>query len=156
MKCPSCHQDNDRVIDSRACDDGFGIRRRRECQFCSRRFTTYERIERASIKVIKRNGTREPFDRQKLKNGLELACRKRPVSDLQLEEILNKIEIEIENRFDNEVESQFLGEMLMEHLFLLDQVAFVRFVSVYRQFKDARDFVEVLKPMLGKGTHKKI
>lgn len=150
MKCPSCHQDNDRVIDSRACDDGFVIRRRRECQFCGRRFTTYERIERASIKVIKRDGTREPFDRLKLKNGLEIACRKRPVTDAQIEEILTQIENDIENRFDTEVESQYLGELLMERLFHLDQVAFVRFASVYRQFNDAKDFVDVLKPMLGR------
>lgn len=150
MRCPSCHQDNDRVIDSRACDDGFGIRRRRECQFCSRRFTTYERFERAVIKVIKRDGSREIFDRQKLKIGLEIACRKRPINDEQIEDILSQVENEIENRYDNEVESQYLGEMLMEKLFLLDQVAFVRFASVYRQFNDAKDFVEVLRPMLAK------
>ena len=154
MKCPNCHQDQDKVIDSRSCDDGFGIRRRRVCQFCQRRFTTYERIERGSIRVIKRNGTREIFDRQKLKNGLELACRKRPVSDAQMEEVLNQIEIEIENRFDSEIESQALGEMLMQRLSTLDQVAFVRFASVYRQFKDLQDFVSVLAPILGKGTKK--
>ncbi|MBE6428584.1 MAG: transcriptional repressor NrdR [Planctomycetaceae bacterium] len=148
MKCPSCHQDNDRVIDSRACDDGFGIRRRRECQFCSRRFTTYERIERAVMKVVKRDGTREVFDRQKLKMGLEIACRKRPVNDEQIEEILTFVENEIENRYDSEVESQYLGEILKDKLFHLDQVAFVRFTSVYRQFNDVKDFVEVLKPML--------
>lgn len=150
MKCPSCHQDNDRVIDSRACDDGFGIRRRRECQFCGRRFTTYERIERASLRVIKRDGSREPFDRMKLKNGLEIACRKRPVTDEQIEEILTLVENEIESLVDSEVESQYLGEILMNRLFALDQVAFVRFASVYRQFADTKDFVEVLKPMLGR------
>ncbi len=150
MKCPSCHQDNDRVIDSRACDDGFGIRRRRECQFCERRFTTYERIERACIKVIKRDGTREPFEREKLRNGLEIACRKRPVSEDQIEEILTQVENEVENKFDSEVESQYLGELLMERLFHLDQVAFVRFASVYRQFSDVKDFVDVLKPMLSR------
>lgn len=156
MLCPGCHQDNDKVIDSRPCDEGAGIKRRRECQFCGRRFTTYEKIERSSFKVVKRNGSREPFDRQKLKNGLELACRKRPnISDAQLEDILNKVETEIENRFNTEVESQVLGEILMEHLYNLDQVAFIRFVSVYRQFADAKDFVEVLKPMLGRGAHKK-
>ncbi|MDO4576267.1 MAG: transcriptional regulator NrdR [Planctomycetia bacterium] len=156
MLCPSCHQDNDKVIDSRPCDEGAGIKRRRECQFCGWRFTTYEKIERINIKVVKRNGSREPFDRQKLKNGLELACRKRPnISDAQLEGILNKVEIEVENRFNAEVESQVLGELLMEHLYHLDQVAFIRFVSVYRKFADAKDFVEVLKPMLGRGSHKK-
>ncbi|MDO4570045.1 MAG: transcriptional regulator NrdR [Planctomycetia bacterium] len=150
MKCPSCNQDNDKVVDSRACDNGYAVRRRRVCQFCQRRFTTYERIERSVFKVIKRDGSRELFDRKKLKNGLEIACRKRPVSAAQIEEILNFVENDIENRFENEVESQYLGELLMERLFHLDQVAFVRFVSVYRQFKDTKDFVEVLKPMLTK------
>ena len=150
MKCPSCHQDNDRVTDSRSCDDGFSTRRRRECQFCGRRFTTYERVEKLVLKVVKRDGTREPFDRQKLRYGLELACRKRPVSEAQIEEILNSVETEVENKYESEVESQYLGELLMECLFHLDQVAFVRFVSVYRQFTDAKDFVEVLKPMLGR------
>ncbi|MDO4549711.1 MAG: transcriptional regulator NrdR [Planctomycetia bacterium] len=149
MRCPSCHQDNDRVIDSRSCDDGAGIRRRRECQFCGKRFTTYERIERTAQKVIKRDGLREPFDRMKLKKGLERACWKRPISDAQLEEIIIEVENEIEN-MDNEVESQHLGEMLMARLRDLDQVAFVRFASVYRQFQDVKDFVEELKPMLGK------
>ncbi|MBQ6108310.1 MAG: transcriptional repressor NrdR [Thermoguttaceae bacterium] len=155
MKCPLCHQDNDRVIDSRACEDGFVIRRRRECQFCGRRFTTYERIERSSLKVVKRDGTREPFSREKLRTGLEIACRKRPIKSEQIEEILTYVENEVENRFDNEVESQFLGEILMEKLFSLDQIAFVRFASVYRQFNDAQDFVEVLKPMLGKKNKSK-
>lgn len=150
MKCPSCHQDNDRVIDSRACDDGFGIRRRRECQFCERRFTTYERIEHTCVKVIKRDGSRQAFDRNKLRNGLEIACRKRPVSEEQIEEILSQVENDLENHGDAEVESQYLGELLMERLFNLDQVAFVRFASVYRQFSDAKDFVDVLKPMLGR------
>ena len=148
MKCPGCHEDNDKVIDSRACDDGFGIRRRRECLSCSRRFTTYERVERASLKVVKRNGTKELFDRQKLKHGLEIACRKRPVTDEQMEEILSQVEMEIETNYGSEVESQFLGEILLKQLYQLDQVAFIRFASVYRQFKDARDFVDVLTPIL--------
>lgn len=149
MKCPVCQQDNDRVIDSRACDDGDGIRRRRECQFCMKRFTTYERIERTAVRVIKRDGTREPFDRLKLKKGLEQACWKRPASAAQIEQIVKTVETELENT-DGEIESQELGEMLMNHLRELDQVAFVRFASVYRQFQDVKDFVEELKPMLGK------
>ncbi len=149
MKCPVCQQDNDRVIDSRSCDDGYGIRRRRVCQFCEKRFTTYERIERSPVKVIKRDGSREPFDRGKLKKGLEQACWKRPVSDSQLEQIITKVEIDLE-KADGEVESQQLGEMLMAELRELDQVAFVRFASVYRQFQDVKDFVAELKPMLGK------
>lgn len=149
MKCPTCQQDNDRVIDSRSCDDGDSIRRRRECQFCSRRFTTYERIERTALKVVKKDGTREPFDRSKMKRGLERACWKRPVTDEQLEKIILSVENEVES-MDHEVGSQQLGEMLMNRLRELDQVAFVRFASVYRRYTDVQDFVEELKPMLGK------
>ena len=149
MKCPACKEDDDRVLDSRLCDDGFGIRRRRECQFCKQRFTTYERIERTTLKVVKRDGTREPFDRQKLKNGLERACWKRPISDAKLEAIIEEVVQEV-YKTDHEVESQQLGEMLMSRLRDLDEVAFVRFASVYRQFQNVKDFVDELKPMLGK------
>ena len=150
MKCPNCRQDNDRVIDSRSCDDGFGIRRRRECQHCQKRFTTYERVERPTIKVMKRDGTREIFDRNKLKCGLEIACRKRPVSDEQIEKILTAVQNEIENSIDTEIENQYLGELLMGQLFQLDQIAFVRFASVYHQFSDAQDFVTVLNMLTKK------
>jgi transcriptional repressor NrdR len=151
MKCPFCHEDNDRVIDSRASEDGAAIRRRRECLDCKHRYTTYERVERTSIKVIKKDGIREPFDRSRLKAGLEKACWKRPVSDAKLEEIVTLVENHVEGKFESEVESRYLGELLMHHLRQLDQVAYVRFASVYRQFEDVQDFVEELRPMLSKG-----
>ena len=147
MKCPSCQADNDRVIDSRASEDGFAIRRRRQCVACKERFTTYERVE-APMKVVKKDGTRVPYDRAKLKQGLEKACWKRPISDRHLEEIITKVENDAEANFDTEVESRYLGELLMKHLRELDQVAYVRFASVYRQFGDVHDFVDELKPML--------
>ncbi len=148
MNCPFCRVDNDRVIDSRASQDGFAIRRRRECLNCKRRYTTYERIEETAIKVIKKDGTRVPFERDKIKRGLEKACWKRPVGDDQIERIVSAVEADIYANFDSEVHSEYLGEMVMRHLRHLDQVAFVRFASVYREFKDVRDFVEELEPML--------
>ena len=148
MKCPYCQQDNDRVIDSRASEDGAAIRRRRECLGCRCRCTTYERVERTSIKVVKKDGIREPFDRVRLKTGLEKACWKRPISDTKLEEIVSAVENHVENKFESEVESRYLGELVMRHLRELDQVAYVRFASVYRQFEDVQDFVEELRPML--------
>jgi transcriptional repressor NrdR len=148
MKCPSCQSDNDRVIDSRASEDGNAIRRRRECADCKRRYTTYERVEGPAFKVIKKDGSREPYDRLKIKRGLEKACWKRPVSDSQLESALNSVENDLEARFESEVESRLLGELVMQRLRELDEVAYVRFASVYRQFKDINDFVDELKPML--------
>jgi transcriptional repressor NrdR len=148
MKCPFCHVDDDRVLDTRASEDGFAIRRRRECNRCKRRYTTYERIERRAIKVVKKDGSRVPFDRDKLKAGLEKACWKRPISDAQIEAILTDVENDVEANFDAEVESRYLGEMVMQRLRRLDQVAFVRFASVYRRFRDVHDFVDELKPML--------
>lgn len=151
MNCPFCRVDNDRVIDSRASEDGMAIRRRRECLDCKRRFTTYERIEEPAIKVVKKDGTRVPFERDKIKRGLEKACWKRPVSDEQIEAIVNSVQSELMAKFENEVESRWLGELVMQHLRKLDQVAFVRFASVYREFKDVRDFVDELGPMLDEG-----
>jgi transcriptional repressor NrdR len=148
MKCPYCHVDNDRVIDTRASEDGIATRRRRECLACKRRYTTYERIEGTTIKLVKKDGSREPFDRSKIKQGLEKACWKRPISDAQLESIVSDVENEIDTNFEAEVDSHLVGEMVMRRLRLLDQVAYVRFASVYRQFKDARDFVDELRPML--------
>jgi transcriptional repressor NrdR len=148
MKCPSCQSDNDRVIDSRASEDGNAIRRRRECSNCTRRYTTSERVEGPAFKVIKKDGSREPYDRLKIKGGLEKACWKRPVSDSQLESVLSTVENDLESRFEMEVESRLLGELVMQRLRELDEVAYVRFASVYRQFKDINDFVDELKPML--------
>ena len=148
MQCPYCRNDNDRVIDSRASDDGFAIRRRRECSTCHRRYTTYERVEEPSIKVVKKDGIREPFSREKIKTGLRKACWKRPISDEQIESIVANIENDIYANFDTEVASRHLGDMIMSQLREIDQVAFVRFASVYREFKDVRDFVHELGPML--------
>lgn len=148
MQCPYCRIDNDRVIDSRASQDSFAIRRRRECLGCKRRFTTYERIEEPAVKVIKKDGGRVPFDREKIKQGLTKACWKRPISDEQIEAVVTAVETDVYDKFDAEVETRFLGELVMQHLRKLDQVAFVRFASVYREFKDVRDFVEELEPIL--------
>ena len=148
MKCPFCRCDNDRVIDTRGSGDGFAIRRRRKCLRCSRRFTTFERVEETEMKVVKKGGIRELFDREKIRQGLQRACWKRPISDAQMEDVVTKIEESIYAKFDNEVDTQTLGELVMKHLRELDQVAFVRFASVYREFKDVKDFVEELQPML--------
>ncbi len=148
MRCPYCQVDNDKVVDSRACEEGFAIRRRRECLGCKRRYTTYERLEEVAIKVVKKDGVREPFSREKIRQGLSRACWKRPISDEAIETVVTQLETEIYAQFDAEVESQYLGGLVMQHLAKLDQVAFVRFASVYREFKDVRDFVDELQPML--------
>ena len=148
MKCPFCDVDNDRVIDSRASKDGFAIRRRRECLACRRRYTTYERLEESVIKVIKKDGGRVPYEREKIRQGLEKACYKRPVSDAQIADMITAVETEVYARYDTEVESRHIGELLMQQLRELDQVAYVRFASVYREFQDVRDFVDELGPML--------
>ena len=148
MRCPFCGVDNDRVTDSRTNQDGYAIRRRRQCLDCKRRFTTHERIEQADVKVVKKDGVRDPFDSDKLRQGLAKACWKRPVSDDQIANIVSEIEREVFTNFDAEVDSSLLGEMIMERLRHIDQVAFVRFASVYREFQDVRDFVDELQPML--------
>ncbi|MCA9177033.1 MAG: transcriptional repressor NrdR [Planctomycetales bacterium] len=148
MKCPFCQQDNDRVLDSRTSQDGFAIRRRRECLSCQRRFTTYERLEELSIKVVKKDHIREPFSREKVRQGLAKACWKRPVSDDDIDSVVAAIESQVYGEYDNEIDSQSLGLIVMQHIKRLDEVAFVRFASVYREFKDARDFVVELQPML--------
>ena len=154
MKCPFCHKDNDRVLDTRPSEDGDAIRRRRECLDCRRRFTTYERIEVTTVKIVKKDGVPEPFDRLKLKRGLATACWKRPVSDAQLESIIAEVENDLEMTGEPEVPSREVGEMVMRRLRDIDQVAYVRFASVYRQFKDARDFVHEIKPMLAEKRRK--
>src|SRR5687768_7389558 len=148
MKCPFCKQDNDRVIDSRPAQEGFAIRRRRECLQCRRRYSTYEQIDELNVKVVKKDGSRIPFERAKIKEGLEKACWKRPISSDQIEAIVAEVENEVYSNFDSEVESRYVGEMVMQHLRLLDQVAYVRFASVYREFQDVRDFAAELEPML--------
>jgi transcriptional repressor NrdR len=148
MKCPNCQVDNDRVIDTRTNDERTIIRRRRECLKCGKRYSTYERYEPTTLKVIKKGNVREPFERDKILRGLEKACWKRPISHAQIEVVVQAIESEVSDKFDVEVDSHSLGQIVMTHLKKLDQVAYVRFASVYRQFKDVRDFVDELQPIL--------
>lgn len=152
MKCPFCGMDNTRVIDSRPADENTSIRRRRQCDECGRRFTTYEKVEMIPLTVIKKDLTREPYDRNKIMAGIMRACHKRPVSVDQLEETMNNIENDIYNLGDKEVESSVIGELVMEHLKSLEQVAYVRFASVYREFKDVNTFMSELKKMLDSGN----
>jgi transcriptional repressor NrdR len=149
MLCPFCRQTETKVIDSRT-SEKFVIRRRREClgRKCGRRFTTYEKIEEVPLRVIKKDGSRVPFDREKIRAGLEKACYKRPVSDEQIERIISEVEADIYQNFDREIPSRHIGEQVFNMLREVDQVAFVRFASVYREFKDVNDFVEELEPML--------
>ncbi len=148
MKCPFCGHDEDKVIDSRASEEGRSIRRRRECLNCEKRFTTYENIEETSLMVIKKDGRRESFDRKKILAGITKACEKRPISIQQIEELTNKIEYTLQSKFEKEVESRQIGELLMELLYDLDEVAYVRFASVYRQFKDINQFMKELRSLL--------
>lgn len=150
MKCPYCGHDEDKVVDSRPSDEGFAIRRRRECISCNARFTTYEKIENLPLVVIKKDGTRQPFDRDKLISGIMKACEKRPVTTAQIENIVNSIEAQSQNSLKREVMSQEIGEMVMERLKIIDEVAYVRFASVYRQFKDVNSFLEELNEMLNR------
>ena len=135
-------------MDSRASEDGYVIRRRRECLHCKRRYTTYEKLDELGIKVVKKDGVREPYHREKIRAGLAKACWKRPISDEQIEGILAHVESWMYANCDSEIESSKIGELVMERLSIVDQVAYVRFASVYRQFKDVRDFVDELQPML--------
>ncbi len=148
MKCPYCHLDQDRVIDSRSSEDGFAIRRRRECLSCRRRYTTYERLEELDLKVVKKDHVREPFDRNKIYAGLSKACWKRPIRDEQILAVVSDVEQAIYELDEGEIDSRTIGQMVMERLGQLDKVAFVRFASVYREFTDVRDFVDELQPML--------
>ena len=145
MKCPFCGLDTDKVVDSRSAKNGKSIRRRRECQNCNQRFTTYEYIEDVSLNVIKTDGTREPFDRKKLHRGITISCAKRPISTDKLDEIVDQIVHDIEARGDREISSHTIGEMVIAHLKELDEVAYVRFASVYRKFKDKSEFMEELR-----------
>lgn len=150
MKCPFCGLDNDKVIDSRAGEDGIVTRRRRHCFSCDRRFTTYERVAELNVHVIKKNNIREPFNVAKIRDGLKRACWKRPVSDEQIEALISAVEQQVYSDYDAEIESHELGEIVIEHLRTIDEVAYVRFASVYRQFENAHDFFEELRPMLDK------
>ena len=150
MKCPFCGFDESKVVDSRSTDDNTTIRRRRECANCSKRYTTYEKIEDIPILVIKRDSTRENFNKEKIVNGLIIACQKRPISRRQIEDIAEDIEKSISNKMLTEVETKLIGEMIMERLKKIDEVSYLRFASVYRQFKDINTFLEEIKNLMTK------
>ena len=150
MKCPFCGHADHRVIDSRTSSDGLAIRRRRECSACGKRFTTYEHVEEQRLMVIKKDGRREPFDRHKLLAGVVKACEKRPVGMEQIEGLVDEIERDLSRSFEREVLSREIGERVMKRLHALDPVAYVRFASVYREFKDAEQFMRELNEILTK------
>jgi transcriptional repressor NrdR len=150
LRCPFCHQDDDRVIDSRTTDDDTAIRRRRACNLCNKRFTTYERVEgEDSLRVTKKDGSIQVFDRKKVLRGMLIACEKRPVSSEDLEAAVNRIYHQLITEGDREIKSTEIGQLVMDELRNLDQVAYVRFASVYRQFKDLDDFMSELRRVIG-------
>ncbi len=150
MRCPYCKLDDDHVLETRPMDGGISVRRRRQCKRCRRRFTTYERVEHRPILVTKKSGKRQPFDRGKLLQALQKACAKRPIPEERLGETLDRIESRIYEKYDKEVPSKEIGDLVMSELQVLDQVAYVRFASVYREFQDVSEFVKELGPLLGK------
>jgi transcriptional repressor NrdR len=148
MKCPFCGFKNDKVLDSRESKDGQSVRRRRECLKCSKRFTTYEQVEQILPVVVKKDGRRETFDRFKILNGIKKACEKRPVSIDAMEKVVADIERDLQSKLEKEVNATVVGDMVMTHLKKLDDVAYVRFASVYRQFKDIGEFMSEIKKLL--------
>ena len=154
MKCRYCSCLDSRVVDSRPTEDGTSIRRRRECTGCGKRFTTYEKIEELPLMVVKRDGTREEFNSEKILSGVRKACEKRPVSSLAQDQLVDDVTREIFNSLEQEVTTIKIGEMVMQHLRDLDEVAYVRFASVYRQFKDINTFMQELKALLGENEAK--
>jgi transcriptional repressor NrdR len=154
MKCPFCTHDDTRVVDSRLGKEGNNIRRRRECIECERRFTTYERVEETLPLVIKKDGRREVFDRQKIISGIQRACEKRPVSIATIEKVVDQMEVKLQESGEKEIEASRIGEAIMEALQSLDEVAYVRFASVYRQFRDINEFMSELTDILAKGPAK--
>lgn len=147
MQCPRCQHNGTRVVDSRPADDGRAIRRRRECEACSYRFTTFERIEQAPILVVKKNGNREEFNREKLLRGIIRACEKRPIAMEQMEALVDEVEREIRKRGENEILSTKIGEYVMDRLAKIDEIAYIRFASVYRQFKDIEVFMKEMQEL---------
>lgn len=148
MKCPYCGFEESKVVDSRSTEDDMSIRRRRECLKCSKRYTTYEKIEDIPLLVIKKDSNREYFDKTKILSGMIKACQKRPVSRAQIEEIADEVEKNISNQMLTEVKSEYIGEVIMESLKKVDEVSYVRFASVYRQFKDVDTFMEEIKKLM--------
>lgn len=151
VRCPYCKANNDRVIDSRTSGEADVIRRRRECLECNGRFTTYERVGETPLRVVKKDGTRVPFERGKILRSLLIACQKRPVSTETMESIVTDIETQLHEMFDKEVASKYVGHLVMDALRDVDHVAYVRFASVYREFKDVNEFIDELRPLLGGG-----
>ncbi len=151
MRCPYCKEDRDRVVDSRSSESGRAIRRRRQCLACKRRFTTYEKIgESAKLYVVKKDNSRVPYDREKVVAGLQKACYKRPVSAEQIQQIADRVEEDIFRNFDKEVTSSFIGESVMDNLRRVDKVAYIRFASVYRDFKDAGELIEEVSQVINR------
>ena len=150
MRCPKCGCQDDKVIDSRASKEGATIRRRRQCLGCSHRFTTYEEIERGNLMVLKRDGRREEFSKEKLLSGIKKACQKRPISPKTIEDLVEKIVNEVTDKYEKEVVGEIVGKLVMEELRKLDDVAYVRFASVYRRFQEATDFVQEVKKLENK------
>jgi len=148
MKCPFCENPDTKVIDSRPTEEGQAVRRRRECDRCNKRFTTYEKIEQMLLMVVKKDGRRETFDRDKILGGIVKACEKRPVPMADIEKVVDEIERGLNNTMEKEIESKLIGELIMEHLRKIDEVAYVRFASVYRQFTDANTFVAEVEKLL--------
>ena len=154
MKCPFCDNPDTKVIDSRPTEEGHAIRRRRGCDACNKRFTTYEKVEEAILMVVKKDGRRETFDRTKILNGIIKACEKRPVSMAQMEAVTSDIERNLYSQMDKEVASDYIGELIMEQLKQLDEVAYVRFASVYRQFTDVKTFIQEIEKLVKTNKNK--
>ena len=149
MRCPYCENPDTKVIDSRPTEEGHAIRRRRGCESCGKRFTTYEKVEESIIMIIKTDGRREAFDRGKVMNGIVKACEKRPVSMAEIERIVDEIERGLNNMMEKEIDSTFIGELIMDQLKKVDEVAYVRFASVYRQFTDVNTFIKEIEKLIG-------
>lgn len=148
MRCPYCHVDNDRVLDTRAADEGYMVRRRRVCTSCSRKFGTLEKIEQLLLRIVKRDETREPLDREKIRRGIERACSKRSIGSTMIERVVQEIESDIYREFESEVPAKEVGRIVMKHLAKLDEVAYIRFASVYHEFHNANDFISAISEMV--------
>lgn len=155
MECPNCHENSSRVIDSRPSDENRAIRRRRECEKCGFRFTTFERVEKAPLLVVKNDGTREPFNREKILHGVIMAAQKRPVSSEQLNTLVDHVDNAIRKQGVSEISSKEIGEYVMNELANIDDVAYIRFASIYRQFKDVSGFMEAMEDMMAKHDKEK-
>ncbi len=149
MRCPYCHVDNDRVLDTRSAEGGYTVRRKRVCNSCQRRFSTAETIKKLGVRVVKSDQTREPLDRKKIRCGIERACSKRPIPSSTIERVVQDIEADIYANYESEVTSTQVGDIVMRHLANLDEVAYIRFASVYREFDDAQDFIRAITAIMG-------